>query len=396
MIAAADLERRLAPLRDIGRDGAGVTRLAWTDEAAAAGAWFAEQASGAGLRVERDPAGNLWAVPGSPAPWWGVGSHLDSVREGGVYDGALGVVAAFEVASRSAVPVAVLALADEEGARYNTPTFGSRALVGRLDPGRILGRRDAEGVALRDAIAADGIDPDGIVGAPEWLGRLRGFLELHIDQTRELARAGAPVGVVESLASRLRLRVEIEGRADHAGATARAERRDALLGAARLIVRGDELAAGEPDARVTVARMLVEPNAPTTVPAAVSLWIDLRAARPLALDALHERLAGAAREIAAGAGLAVTLEVEARSDGVAFDTDVRAALAAAAAALGRPAPSLVCFAGHDAGVLAERVPAGMVFVRNETGVSHSPAEHVDLRDAAQAAEALLAALGELA
>jgi len=396
MIAAADLERRLAPLRAIGRDGAGITRLAWTEEAAAAGAWFAEQASGVGLSAERDPAGNLWAVPASPPPWWGVGSHLDSVREGGAYDGALGVVAAFEVAARSAVPVAVLAFADEEGARYNTPTFGSRALVGRLDPAAVLGRLDDRGVALRDAIAAAGVDPDGIVGAPEWLGRLRGFLELHIDQTRELARAGAPVGVVSSLASRLRLRLEIEGRADHAGATSRTERRDALLGAARLIVRGDELAAGESDARVTVSRMLVAPNAPTTVPAAVSLWVDLRAARPESLDALHERLVGAAREIAAEAGLAVAPEVEARSDGVAFDADVRAALSAAAAGPGGPAPSLVCFAGHDAGVLAERVPAGMVFVRNETGVSHSPAEHVDLRDAAQAAEALLSALGELA
>lgn len=396
MIAAADLERRLAPLRDIGRDGTGITRLAWTAEAAAAAEWFGEQASAAGLSAERDPAGNLWAVPASPPPWWGVGSHLDSVRRGGVYDGALGVVAAFEIATRSAAPIAVLAFADEEGARYNTPTFGSRALVGRLDPGPVLGRLDAQGVALGDAMAAAGVDPEGLAGATEWLGRLRGFVELHIDQTRELARAGAPIGVVSSLASRLRLRVELEGRADHAGATARDERHDALLGAARLIVRGDELAAGEPDARVTVARVLVEPNAPTTVPAAVSLWIDLRAARPESLDALCRRLLEAAGAVAKDAGLSVAPEVEARSAGVAFDAGVRKALAAAAGALGRPAPSLVCFAGHDAGVLAERIPAGMVFVRNETGVSHSPAEHVDLGDAALAAEALLAALGELA
>lgn len=396
MIAAADLERRLAGLRAIGHGERGTTRLAWTAQDAAAGDWFREQAAAGGLRVERDPAGSLWALPDAPAPWWGAGSHLDSVRGGGSYDGALGVVAAFEVAARSRVPLAVVAFADEEGARYNTPTFGSRALVGRLDAEEALARVDDRGVALADAMAAAGVDPAGLARAPEWLARLRGFLELHIDQSRDLERAGAPAGVVSSLASRLRLRARILGGADHSGTTPRAERRDALAAAARLIVRSDELAASGEDLHVTTARILVEPNAATTIPASASLWIDARAARPEALETLRGRLAAAAAEIAEATGTSAELSVEALSRGITFDPAVREALAAACAALGDPAPSVVCFAGHDAGVLAERIPTGMVFVRNATGVSHSPEERVELEDAAYAAEAMLAALGALA
>src|SRR5262245_3142373 len=241
MIDAAELAQRLGGLDPIGRDAAGTTRLAWTREDAAAAAWFADQAASAGLSVERDPAGNLWAVPDASPPWWAVGSHLDTVRRGGSFDGALGVAAGFAVAARSRAPVAVISFADEEGARFNTPTFGSRALAGTFDPS-VLERADAAGVTLRDAMAGAGVDPDGVPGAPEWLARLRGFLELHIDQTTDLARAGRPAGVVRGLATRMRLRAELTGRADHAGTTPPAERRDALAAAARLIVAALDLA----------------------------------------------------------------------------------------------------------------------------------------------------------
>ncbi|MGH2801704.1 MAG: allantoate amidohydrolase, partial [Thermoleophilaceae bacterium] len=218
MTGAAALAARLGELLPIGRDERGTTRLAWTQEDADAGDWFDEQAVACGLRSEQDPAGNLWAMPAAPPPWWALGSHLDSVREGGSYDGALGVAAAFEIAARASVPLAVVSFADEEGARFNTPTFGSRALTGVLDPA-VLERRDVDGARLADAMGLLGVSPTGIGRAEAWLGRLRGFLELHIDQTTELARAGAPVGVVRGLVSRLRMRAEIEGRADHAGTT---------------------------------------------------------------------------------------------------------------------------------------------------------------------------------
>ena len=259
MIAAADLERRLADLEPIGLDERGTTRLAWTAEDAAAGAWFARRAAEVGLRVEVDPAGNRWALPDAPGPWWGVGSHLDSVRAGGRYDGALGVCAAFAVAEHA--PVAVIAFADEEGARFNTPTFGSRALAGVLDPA-VLDRRDDDGVRLADAMAAADVDPAGVAEAPSWLGRLRGFLELHVDQTPDLER----FAVVRALAARMRVQADLHGRADHAGTTRPHERSDALLRAAILIVAAHQRATE--DMVVTASRILVEPNALTTIAAA--------------------------------------------------------------------------------------------------------------------------------
>ena len=380
MITAAELEERLAGLDAIGRDGDGWTRLAWTPEDDAAGAWFAEQAESVGLRVERDRAGNRWAVPSGAGPWWATGSHTDTVRQGGRYDGALGVAAAFAVAAAIDAPVAVMSFADEEGARFNTPTFGSRALAGRPAPD-VLDRVDADGITLRDASR---LSPADLDAAPEWRSRLRGFLELHIDQSRDLARAEAPYGVVTGLAARLRAVATLHGRADHAGTTPLDEREDALLAAARLVVAVNRVAQ-ERDMRATVGRLVVEPNAPTTVPALVRVWLDARAAHPSDLDRWL-------------ADLGVPVEVQSRTDGVEFDSSVRAALASRspAASLPAPTPELLCFAGHDAGILAEHLPAGMVLVRNAEGTSHAPSEHVELADAAEAASALARALERLA
>jgi N-carbamoyl-L-amino-acid hydrolase len=386
-ITAAELRDRLATLVPIGLDEHGTTRLAWTPELAAAETWFGEQARAAGLRVERDPAGSLWAVPATPGPWWATGSHLDSVRSGGRFDGPLGVVAGFAVAER--LPgVAVIAFADEEGARFNTPTFGSRALVGRLDVADVLARRDDDGITLADAMRAAGTDPGGLTAAPAWLERLRGFVELHIDQTQDLERLGAPAGAVRALASRMRLALTFAGRADHAGTTRRGERRDALAAAARLIVAADELPGGDPNFLVTAARIIVEPNAFTTVPSGVRLWIDGRTPEPQKLTAWREALTARAADLSAATGVEITLATASHTDAVAFDDRVLAAMG--------DMPELVCFAGHDAGILAQQIPAGMVFVRNPTGVSHSPAEHVELADAAVAANAVLATLERLA
>lgn len=389
MIDAAAIEARLRGLDGVGRQADGFHRLAWTDEDAAAGRWFAAQAEGLGLRVERDLAGNRWAVPGAPAPWWGVGSHLDTVAAGGRYDGALGVACAFEVARAVDAPVAVVSFADEEGARCNTPTFGSRALVGRLDVADVLARVGDDGVALADAMAAHGVDPGRLGEAPEALGRLRGFLEVHIDQSRELAEAGVPAGVVGALAGRMRVAVELEGEADHAGTTRRAERRDALAAAARLIVAAEDLAGDDPQFVVTPTRVLASPNALSTIAGSVRLWLDARAPGIEAVDAWRARLEEAAATLGAQRRVTIALRTSSRSPGVRFDPEVVAALRG-------DAPEVVCFAGHDAGILAERLPAGMVLVRNATGLSHHPDEHVELEDAAVAARMVAAALERLA
>ena len=394
MIAAADLEALLADLLPIGMDEAGATtRLAWTDEDEQAAAWFARRAAAIGRRLERDPAGNLWACPDTAPPWWAVGSHLDSVRDGGRFDGALGVAAAFAVAERSAVPLAVISFADEEGARFNTPTFGSRALVGRLDVDDAVARLDDHGVALGDAMAGAGVDPAGLPRAPDWLERLAGFLELHIDQTRDVAAARRPAGVVSRLAARLRLQVELEGRADHAGTTPRDQRHDALAAAARVIVRADAEAAQRLGMVFTAARLEVLPNAPTTVPSQARMWLDARAPEAEAVESWRDAVSAEIGRVAVEAGVDPAVRTAAWSPGTEFGSDVVEALGHAL----RPgAPRLVCYAGHDAGVIAERLPAGMVLVRNETGVSHSPEEEISLEDAAFAATGLLAAAQELA
>ncbi len=190
----------------------------------------------------------------------------------------------------------------------------------------------------------------------------------------------------------MRVLAELRGVADHAGTTRRGERRDALAAAARLIVAADDLAAPVPGFVTTATRLLAEPNALTTVPAHVRVWIDARAPEPDALTSWRAGLNDLAADLEDRTGVSIELTTQSHSAGVAFDPEVRSALRAAA---GERAPEVVCFAGHDAGVLAERIPAGMILVRNDRGVSHAPDEHVELRDAAVAASALRRALTEL-
>jgi N-carbamoyl-L-amino-acid hydrolase len=383
---------RLAGLDGIGARPDGIWRLAWTPEDAQCRTWFHAQAEQLGLSVQIDPAGNLWACPQTPAPWPGLGSHLDSVRGGGSFDGPLGVACAFEVAAQADQPIAVIDFADEEGARFNTPTFGSKALTGRLDLPGVLARRDDDGVLLADAMRDAGVDPARLSEAPSWLEKLSSFVEVHIDQSRELAEAGAAIGVVSSLASRLRLELDVRGRADHAGTTPPADRRDALLAGARIIVAAAELGADFDRLTITTSRILVAPNANTTIASHVRLWIDARAPRPETIEMWLERLR---QRMAISPDVDTDLAIASRSDGQDFSPELRGLLKhAGEEVIGGTPPEVVCFAGHDAGVLAARIPAAMVLVRNPTGISHSPEEQVDLRDAEAAVGAVRRALGQ--
>jgi acetylornithine deacetylase/succinyl-diaminopimelate desuccinylase-like protein len=206
--------------------------------------------------------------------------------------------------------------------------------------------------------------------------------------------------VVSSLAARTRLEVRLTGRADHAGTTPQFERRDALSAAARLIVGAEDLAgadsplAGErAPLTATVARIIAKPNAPTTIAAEVRLWMDARAPSFATIDAWRAGLDDLVRELEARTGVEIEIAVASRSDAREFSPELRAALARATEdVVGQSGPEIVCYAGHDAGVLAERVPAAMLFVRNPTGVSHSPSETVDIEDAAIAARVVARAL----
>jgi beta-ureidopropionase / N-carbamoyl-L-amino-acid hydrolase len=405
-----DFTRCFDGLAAIGRDPAGGwTRLAWTEADRAARAWFEAEARARGLEVERDPAGNLWA-------WWGppsaatpaaagavaVGSHLDTVPNGGAYDGALGVVsglvAVAELARRQATPrrpVAVVAFADEEGGRFGLPTFGSRVLAGALDPATVLDRTDQAGTALGDAVAGAGLDPAALGPDPGRLAGLAAFVELHVEQGRGLVDRGAPVGLASGIWPHGRWRLTLTGEANHAGTTRLADRHDPMFGlaAATLAARA---AAEELGAVATVGRVQVEPNATNAIAARVLAWLDARAKDDQTLDWLLTVVQGAVEEAAGRHGLATDLACESRSPAVAFDAELTGRLAGCLRERGLEPVELPTAAGHDAGTLAASLPAAMLFVRNPTGTSHSPAEHAELEDCLAGVAALAAAIEELA
>ena len=283
---------------------------------------------------------------------------------------------------RRAPPVAVLSFADEEGARFNTPDVREQGAgraarsAGRARPPRrrrrVVARRDARrrGRSGRDRRRARLAD------------RLAGFIEIHIDQTTELARAGEPVGVVSSLAARTRLEVLLRGRADHAGTTPRAERRDALAAAARLIVGAEDLRSRDDPVRsrslhresCQAQRADDDRRGGAAVDRRAGARASGRSTRGGRGWTSWRRAGGAVRgRDRGGRGLAD------RSRASSRPSCGQRSLALARTSLGHAVPELVCFAGHDAGVLAERVPAAMLFVRNPTGISHSPEEPVDAR-----------------
>jgi N-carbamoyl-L-amino-acid hydrolase len=394
-------------LAGIGRDpGGGWTRLAWTEEDRLARAWFEAEAGERGLSVERDPAGNLWAWwPGADPAGDGVvavGSHLDTVRGGGAYDGALGVVSGLlavgELVRRGVEPVrpvAVVAFADEEGGRFGVPTFGSRVLAGTLDPAEVLQRVDEDGTSVAEALATAGVDPGGFGADPARVGRLAAFVELHVEQGRGLADLDRPLAVGTGIWSHGRWRLTLTGEANHAGTTRLADRRDPMLGLAAAVLAA-RAAATELGGVATVGRVLVEPNSANSVPGRVSAWLDARAEEEQRLDWLVAAFQSAVEDAAGRNGLEVELARESRSPGVELDPDLTARLEACLRARDLDPAALPTAAGHDAAALAAAVPTAMLFVRNPTGASHTPAETATLDDCLTGVEALAAVIEELA
>jgi beta-ureidopropionase / N-carbamoyl-L-amino-acid hydrolase len=398
---ARRFERTWRELAPIGREPStgGYRRSAWTPADAELRAWFADRAAERRMQCAPDRNGNLWAWWGDPADGAVVtGSHLDSVPDGGAFDGPLGVVSAFlavdELRSRGVVParpVAVVAFADEEGARFGVACAGSRLLTGALDPDRARGLRDADGTTLAEAMTAAGADPMALGRDDEALRRIGAYVELHVEQGRGLVHDGAPVGIGTSIWPHGRWRLRFEGAADHAGTTRLEDRRDPVLPFAATALAARDLAA-RAGALATFGRLHVRPNGTNAVAAGVDAWLDARAPDEVTLTDLLDAVTAAAHEAADEHGTTVEATRESESPEVAFDHDLRARLRGV---LG-DVPELPTGAGHDAGVLAAHVPTAMLFVRNRTGVSHSPAEHADADDCVAGIRALAAVLEDLA
>ncbi|MFF9376843.1 allantoate amidohydrolase [Streptomyces griseoluteus] len=374
-----------AELLPIGRSSAsgGYRRHAWTSADAECRAWFQEQAEARGLAYEVDRNGNQWAWLGDPAEGDAVvtGSHLDSVPDGGAFDGPLGVVSAFaaldELRLRNATfdrPLGIVNFGDEEGARFGLACVGSRLAAGQLtvEQARLL--TDGDGISLPKAMAAAGHDPDAIGADPERLARIGAFVELHVEQGRALDLSGDQVGIASSIWPHGRWRFDFRGEANHAGTTRLADRRDPMPTYAETVLaarREAELAG----AVATFGKISVEPNGVNAIPSLVRGWLDSRAPGQEALDTVLDGITRAAREYADAHGIDLDVVRESFTPVVEFDHALRDELGRL---LGRDTgltvPVLGTGAGHDAGILSGSVPTAMLFVRNPTGVSHSPAE----------------------
>jgi beta-ureidopropionase / N-carbamoyl-L-amino-acid hydrolase len=393
-------DRMWADLAPVGRDATtgGYRRYAWTGTDAVLREWFRGEAEKRRMDVVPDRAGNLWAWTADPdaqGPGLVVGSHLDSVPDGGAFDGPLGVVSAFaaldELTARGwspGSPVAVACFADEEGARFGVACAGSRLLTGALDADRARALTDDDGTTMAEAMAAAGHDPRGLGRDDETLRRVGTFLELHVEQGRGLVELSSTVGVASSIWPHGRWRLDLRGRADHAGTTRLADRDDPMLALAAAIQEARD-AAGRYGALATVGKLRVSPNGVNAIASEVTAWLDARGPREDDVRAVVD-------EVGAAAGATPVEESWTPSTG--FDPGLRDRLTAVlAGADGAPAPVLPTGAGHDAGILsAAGIPTGMLFVRNPTGVSHSPAEHAEPADCHAGVAALARAIEALA
>jgi allantoate deiminase len=392
----AAIRARIDALADISAEPGRLTRVYLSPEHQRANALVMDWMRAAGMSAREDAVGNVigrreGTRSGLPALM--LGSHLDSVRDGGRWDGPLGVVTAIacvETLRDKSLPFAieVIGFADEEGTRFGATMLGSRAVAGTFDRAA-LALRDADGVSMAEAMRAWGLDPDGIAAAARRREELLAYLELHIEQGPVLEREDLPVGCVTAIAGATRLSVALEGEAGHAGTVPMQGRRDALTAAAECVLAVEALAGAEPETVATVGRITAEPGAVNVIPGRVTFTVDLRApenaVRARLLDAVRARIDA----ICAARGVRAEIVMTHTLDAMPCAPWLRRQIEAAIAAEGYPVRALPSGAGHDGMAMAAIADIGMIFVRCRGGISHHPDEHADEADIESAAGVLL-------
>jgi allantoate deiminase len=374
--------------------GPGVTRLAYDDHWCDAHLWLAERARTLGLAATSDAAGNLFfhdpALPrGTPVLL--IGSHLDTVRHGGLYDGAYGAVcgllAAADFREKRDPPVVGMITAEEEGSRFSGDMLGSRAFLGRIAAEELDAMRDADGASWRRALAhaeARGCAAALAAGSRPWPAPFvpAAMIEMHIEQGPVLEAGKLALGIVEHIVGYRRLRAAIAGEPRHAGTTPMRLRKDALAAAAEMILAVEAAARemGEP-AVATAGRAHAEPGLYNVVPGTAELWIELRHVDAAQVVALHDAIGARCREIAARRGVRLAFEPVAGLEPAAMSARMVDEAESVARELAVPHRRMVSGAGHDAMVFAAAgVPAVIFFVPSRGGISHAPEEHTEPRE----------------
>ncbi len=376
----------------------GVSRVAYSDADVRGRAYVIDLMKAAGLEPRIDPAGNIIGRRAGSDPALTpilLGSHIDSVPNGGNFDGDAGSLGAIEVvqtlnergvATRHPLEVAIWA--NEEGVAYGIGLSGSRAAAGKFDSAEL--DQVWNGVKLADAIRNIGGHPERIQEVKRAPGSFRCYLELHIEQGGELDKAAVPIGVVEGIVSIDRYEAVIQGFANHAGTTPMPDRKDALLAAARLTLAVHDLVTREPGRQVgTVGQLTVTPNAPNVIPGLVRHTIELRDLSSEKIARLADALQARAQEIAAETRTQVQITLTSHHEGAIATPEMQAAIETAATRLGLKTLRLPSGAGHDAQMMALSGPVGMIFVPSVGGISHSPKEFTRWEDCARGANVLL-------
>jgi allantoate deiminase len=387
--AAATLAGRLERLARVSDERGATTRTFLSPAMGRANALVGRWMRGAGLSVREDGVGNLvgrMESGGRGAKTLLLGSHLDTVRDAGRFDGALGVllpVAALEVLRarglRLPFAVEVLGFSEEEGVRFSSAYLGSKGYTGRLRKSDLL-LRDPDGISVGEALARHNGRRLPPPGAAHSRSELMGYVEVHIEQGPVLEARGLAAGVVPAIAGQTRARVTYTGRAGHAGTTPMALRRDALAGAAEFILAAEALACSGPPLVATVGRVFAHPGAANVIAGSAELTLDVRHPADARRLAALARLRAAGRRIARGRGLGFSLQVTQDNGAVTCSRELTAVLERSVRAVQRRSLALPSGAGHDAVVLSRLTPVAMLFVRCREGLSHHPDEHVHPRD----------------
>jgi allantoate deiminase len=374
-----DLER----LAEFGAQDGGVSRLAWTGELDAALDWFCSRLEEAGLQTTIDAAGNVigrWITGEGPAV--ALGSHLDTVPDGGRYDGALGVLGALAAVElmrargvRPKRPIWIIAFMDEEGVRFGTSMVGSRAFVGD-DPSDSLTRRDHDGISLAEAVQRFGRDPTRMADAAA-VEEIGCFLELHIEQGPTLERSGIDLGIVTRIAGIVQARAAFVGEANHAGGTPMHLRRDPMMGLARVALRLREAALSREVATATIGSVALSPGAFNIIPERAAFTVDFRIGSDSDIARVEELVSGVITQVAEQEGLEYEVTFTDVDEPVELDEGLVDILEQAADRERASHTRMASGGGHDAMVLAAHVPAAMLFVPCRDGISHSPKEYVD-------------------